>query len=331
MVAGAMAQAVPPCFFQTAHEANAALYGNNSVTSDNLNSGSVYGTQLQAQYQVLGNNGVLADGPAFYVTTPCVIDRIAYQTTNGHLDVYTKHYRCAGGTFIHQGDTVAGTPATPGGNCTGSYDVAYINTYDLGIYCEGGGCTYGKLYANTGPIPYSTWFSMGVLKIGVQFFKQGPVVLPSGIYGMIQGGNCDSGSVPGSANGTGDTLCGELAGEGGADTSTTAWNGTGEEFYAHKLFSRLTGTTGTHHCLLYDPLNDNSIGLPSSYTAYDNGGCLRVNGGSFTPTTTAATLSSTAGAPHMAHVVIMGSAQSIVRGASKLTQQTKIVQGVSIR
>jgi hypothetical protein len=106
-----------------------------------------------------------------------------------------------GGTFAGQGDTVVGTPATAGGLCgAGSHDVAYVNTYDIGVYCEGGGCTYGKLYASTGPIPYSQWYSVGSQKIGMQFLKQGPVVLPSGVYGILMGGELRCGVGTGFRN-----------------------------------------------------------------------------------------------------------------------------------
>jgi hypothetical protein len=343
IVTAATAQGVPPCMFQTAHAANAALYTNNPITHDDLNNGSVYTTQLKAAYQVLGNGGLIFDGPTFFVTTPCFVDRITYRTADSaHLDQYHYHYVCGAGPFVGQGDTVTTTaPATQGGLCgAGGYDVQLINTYDLGIYCEGGGCNYGQLYASLGPIPYNVFYAVGPTATATLLIKQGPVVLPSGLYGGAMGGNCDAGSVPGVAQGTGDTLCGELAGEASNDTSspTGGWNGTGSEWYPHKFFTLTSGTSGNQHCLLYDPSGNysgpprNNIGLPANLTTYDNGGCARVDTGVFLPNVlgTGGGTVVTWASPHAAHFAIMGTAQSIVTGASKINVNTKLATGTSI-
>jgi hypothetical protein len=91
------------------------------------------------------------------------------------------------------------------------------------------------------------------------------------------------------------------------------------------------GVSGDFHCMLYDPNHDNSIGLPSSYMVYDNNGCNRVNGGKFNPNTTGTGTTITLASPHASHIAIMGTAQSVVTAATKLTQQTEIVPNVVIR
>ena len=318
----------PPCFFQTAHNANGALYVDNSTTHDNVHLGSAFGTQLSATYnsgslQGYGDGGTLAIGPAFYVTNPCVLDHVAFMTADtSHLDLYHNHFVCSGGTYSNQGDTVAATPATAGGLCTGGSDVQRTNTYDLGVYCEGApatgpGCTPGKNYGSLGPIAYSTFYSVGQHNIASFALKQGRVLLQPGVYGVLMGGNCDDGSVPGTTSGVGQVSCGELAGEAAAtDTSSPsgAWNASQEEFYPHKDFDWPPGSSLAHvtHCLLYDPLHDNSIGLPSTYTDYDGGGCTGVNSGSYWPNLSTSASSGNNGsnmtnvAPHAAHVVFMG-------------------------
>src|ERR1700682_6328987 len=89
IVTAAAAQAVPPCLFQTAHHASGALYTKNPIKHDDLNNGSVYTTQLKAAYQLLGNGGLILDGPTFFVTTPCLVDRFVYRTADSsHMDNY---------------------------------------------------------------------------------------------------------------------------------------------------------------------------------------------------------------------------------------------------
>lgn len=319
LVLSVAAFAQGPCFFQTAHQASRALYIDNAATHDDIRSGSVFGTQLQHVYQAYGNAGVVSDGPTFYITNPCIADRMSFRTADkNHLDLYNYHYVCNGGPYAGQGDTVAGSPSTAGGNCAAGTEVQYVNTYDIGVYCEGGGCVYGKLYASLGPTPYSSFFSIGPNAIGTLPFMQGTVLLPSGLYGILMGGNCDAGSSPTTKQGVGQTYCGELAGENGADTSNPlgGWNGIANEFFAHKVFTLPLGpgTSGNQHCMLYDPNHDNTIGLPASYTAYDNGGCGRVNSGMFMPNKGSSIAGSmlTNGAPHAADVVIWGAAQSVV-------------------
>jgi hypothetical protein len=83
--------------------------------------------------------------------------------------------------------------------------------------------------------------------------------------------------------GGGDKPC--LTGMGESSPfGTGGLNGTfnyGSEIYAWKYFTFAAGQFDQRrgHCLLYDPLHDNTIGLPPSLTAYDNGVCSMVNTG----------------------------------------------------
>jgi hypothetical protein len=55
----------------------------------------------------------------------------------------------------------------------------------------------------------------------------------------------------------------------------------GAQIYGWKYFTFSPGQWDNQggHCLLYDPLHDNTIGLPPNLMAYDNGGCSMVNNG----------------------------------------------------
>jgi hypothetical protein len=100
--------------------------------------------------------------------------------------------------------------------------------------------------------------------------------------------NCDNGSVAasggvGATAGSGDKPCLAGMGEGG-NFGGGALNGAfqyGPQLYASKYFSFNAGQYDVRggHCLLYDPLHDNTIGLPPNLTSYDNGGCSMVNRG----------------------------------------------------
>jgi hypothetical protein len=314
----AAAQTVP-CFFNTAHNSDTNSYVGNTVTHDNQNKGSHWGTELVSANQGYGNGGFILDGPAFYVSSPCVTNMVSFRvgSASGDNDSLQLHFICQGtGGTNGQGDTVAGSPATAGGKClAGDSDVQYTNTYDVGVVCVGGGCVYGKMYVNLGPTVYSTFFAVSTVPLGkivTLFWQQGSTTLPAGTYSIAMGTNCDSGSQPGNptggTQGHGGPGCGQLTGEGGAygvqlGTNTNTWS-YGTELFPHKYFTNANITAVHTHCMIYDPAHNNTAGLPPTLTTYDGGGCNVVNTGSVTPGSAATGLPLTGLIPHMVNFAI---------------------------
>jgi hypothetical protein len=258
-------------------------------------------------YQLYGNNAVIFDGPVVHIGTPCLLTSVTYYTgIRPNTDPYQRHFICRGtGATNQQGATVTTTlPAIAGPCAAGDVPVAYTNTYDVGLYCvsnTAGECVYGQLYCNVGPLPYHV-AAPGPLRLASFNCNQGLVVLPQGDYGVMMATNCDAGSVAGAGGlgasaGFGNNYCLTGMGEsgpfgiGGLNNSFSY----GPEFYAWKYFVFAAGPWYRRlegHCLLYDPLHDNSIGLPPTLTAYDNGGCEMVDHSRVRE-------SPLAGAPHM--------------------------------
>jgi hypothetical protein len=65
-------------------------------------------------------------------------------------------------------------------------------TYDLGLYCQSGTCTAGKLYVHTGAVPGTTFAP--ATAIVTQPWSQSAVLLPAGVYAVGVGTTC-SGSA----------------------------------------------------------------------------------------------------------------------------------------
>jgi uncharacterized protein YjdB len=279
------------CFFQNGVVNGGQAYWGNSVTHDNIFSPRP--SEVVPAYQHYGNNAVIFDGPVVHIGTPCVLTSVTYFTgLSPNTDPYQQHFICQGtGATNGQGATVTTTqPVTAGPCAAGDVAVAYTNTYDVGLYCvsnSAGACVYGQLYCNVGPIPYNV-AAPGPSRLATFNCKQGVVALPAGDYGVMMATNCDTGSVAGpngvgaSASG-GDKPCLTGMGEsgpfgGGALNNAFQY---GSQIYAWKYFTFSPGQWDNRggHCLLYDPLHDNTIGLPPNLMAYDNGGCSMVNNG----------------------------------------------------
>jgi hypothetical protein len=279
------------CFFQNGVVNGGQSYWGNAVTHSNTF--SPRSTEVIPAYQHYGNNAVIFDGPVVHIGTPCVLTSVTYFTgISPNMDPYQQHFICQGtGATNGQGATVATTqPVTAGPCSTGDVAVAYTNTYDVGLYCVSNGqgeCVYGQLYCNVGPIPYNI-ASPSQLRLATFNCNQGAVVLPPGDYGVMMATNCDNGSVAGPGGvgasvGGGDQPCLTGMGESGPFGSR-AVNGAfdfGSQIYGWKYFTFMAGPFDNRggHCLLYDPLHDNSIGLPPNLTSYDNGGCSMVHNG----------------------------------------------------
>ncbi len=279
------------CFFQNGVVNGGRSYWGNSVTHDNVAVPSP--SEVIAAYQNYGNNATIFDGPVVHIGTPCLLTSVTYFTgPSPNTDPYQQHFVCQGtGATNQQGATVTTTLPVVAGPCAlGDVAVAYTNTYDVGLYCvsnTAGECIYGQLYCNVGPIPYNV-AAPAPLRLATFNCKQGTVALPEGDYGVMMATNCDTGSVAaaggvGATAGGGDKPCLTGMGESGP-FGGGGLNGTftyGSEIYAWKYFTFNAGQWDQRrgHCLLYDPLHDNTIGLPPSLTAYDNGGCSMVNTG----------------------------------------------------
>jgi hypothetical protein len=278
------------CFFQNGVVNGGQAYWGNSVTHDNIFSPRP--TEVVPAYQHYGNNAVIFDGPVVHIGTPCVLTSVTYFTgLSPNTDPYQQHFICQGtGATNGQGATVTTTqPVTAGPCAAGDVAVAYTNTYDVGLYCvsnSSGECVYGQLYCNVGPVPYNV-AAPGPSRLATFNCKQGVVALPAGDYGVMMATNCDTGSVAGpngvgASSSGGDKPCLTGMGEsgpfgGGALNNAFQY---GAQIYAWKYFTfNPLWDNRAGHCLLYDPLHDNTIGLPPSLTAYDNGGCSMVNTG----------------------------------------------------
>lgn len=281
-----------PCFFQNGVVNGGQSYWGNSVTHDNIFAPS--SSEVIPVYDKFGNNAVLFDGPVVHIGTPCILTSVTYYTGPWpNTDPYQRHFVCHGtGATNEQGATVTtAIPVVAGPCASGDTAVGYLNTYDVGLYCvsnEANECVYGRLYCNVGPIPYFV-AAPTPQRLATFNCKQGTVTLPIGDYGVVMATNCDDGSVAaaggvGAAAGAGDKPCltgwGESGPFGGGGGTGNTFN-YGSQIYAWKYFAFNAGKFDTRrgHCLLYDPKHDNTIGLPPTLTAYDNGGCTMVNQG----------------------------------------------------
>jgi hypothetical protein len=279
------------CFFQNGVVNGGQSYWGNSVTHNNVF--LPRSTEVIPPYQHYGNNGAIFDGPVVHIGTPCVLTSVTYFTgISPNTDPYQQHFVCQGtGTTNGQGATVTTTqPVTAGPCAAGDTAVAYTNTYDVGLYCVSnsqGECVYGQLYCNVGPVPYNV-AAPSPLRLATFNCNQGAVVLPIGDYGVMMATNCDTGSTAapggaGASDGGGDQPCLTGMGESGP-FGIGGSNGAfqyGSQIYAWKYFTFIAGIWDTHggHCLLYDPLHNNGIGLPPNLTSYDNGTCSMVHNG----------------------------------------------------
>lgn len=287
----ASAQSTVRCFFQNGVVNGGQVYWGNAVTHNNP--ARPPASAVIPAYRNYGNNAAIFDGPVIHIGTPCLLTSVTYETgLKPDTDPYHQHFICRGsGATNLQGATVTTVlPAVAGPCASGDTPVPYLNTYDVGLYCvsnTAGECIYGQLYCNVGPLPYYV-AAPAPNRLATFNCKQGAVALPVGDYAVAMATNCDDGSVAGPAGvgaqpGFGDTYCLTGMGESAPFGYDAVKNGTfiyGPEIYAWKYFVFPWGgwkTTIDGHCLLYDPLHDNSIGLPPTLTAYDQGGCNMVD------------------------------------------------------
>lgn len=296
------------CFFQNGVTNLTQSYWGNSVTHDNTH----LAQSSETTYAQYGNNAMLFDGPVVHIGTTCRLTSVTYMSgPSPNTDPYHLHFVCKGtGGTNNQGDTNATKPAIAGGNCvSGDSDYTCVgdtsgctNMYDVGLYCVStttGECVYGQLYCNIGPTPYNV-ASPSAQAIVTFNCTQGVVALPVGDYGVMMGTNCDNGSIPapngvGATDGTGDSNCLTGKGEGGPFGYGGKSGGTYQsttQIYSWKyfVFPANTAPPSGGHCLIFDPRHDNTIGVPSSLTSYDSGGCSLVH--------TAVALSPSGQAPH---------------------------------
>src|SRR5258706_11945307 len=271
-----------PCFFQTSWNVGTQSYLGNSITHDPKNNPI-------AIYNGPGSNYFIFDGPLFYVGTPCKTTTISFLVSNG--DPLGFHYICQGGKADNglsctsvSGTTVSPNPAacTTGGSCKESEKIS--NTYDLGLYCVGGGqCVYGKLYAETlSPVtglllPASDFFhdcahypQPCYTRTGHQpeyrvdlDFVGGATILPTGEYAIGMATNCDNG------HGRGGGDCGLGKGEGGPKAYNGGFGtdvvGAGPERLAFKHF---TSDQNDMNCLFYDLWLVITTDLPPDLISY---------------------------------------------------------------
>ena len=312
LLTSAMAQSTSVrCFYQNGVTNGSQSYWGNGVTHDNTFAPS---SEVQSQFHKYGNNSFISDGPVFHVDSPCVLTSVSYKAgPNPNVDPYKQHFVCCctasqgctstgacrsgSGPLNWQGDTDTSVlPAQSGNHCTApDSDTAFINTYDVGLYCASptasGRCTYGQLYCSVGPVPYSvaspspsTIVTFDCIQDGTQHF----VVLPPGDYLVNMATNCDSGSVPaagglGATAGGGSLRCLTGLGEGGpfgggAGTLPGTFKNVTQLYgWKYFVFPKNTGQPKGGHCLLYDPFHDNTLGLPPTLTAYDDGNCKLVD------------------------------------------------------
>lgn len=215
----AVSSAPIPCFYLTSATTGSSSYLGNSITHSEVN----------------GNNYFIFDGPAFYVATTCTTAQLAFLVTI--VDGYKNHYVCQGGSPPANNGasctTCTGSACSPitSGVCTGgaSCSAALPNTYDVGLYCIGGGdCIFGQLYAHVGPLTVHDFFDCAHHPTQCATFGQlatryvltlnwqaGPTTLPTGNYAIGMATSCDDGTQPIRGRGVGDTKCGAGAGEGG--------------------------------------------------------------------------------------------------------------------
>jgi len=246
-----LAQSPPPqCFYQTAANTGAASYIGNATTHNNVAVPEVKETNPSYGGGKFGGNNFIFDGPVFYIGTACTTSHLTLDVEplrNGstYLDVYHEHCTCTSGSGVGQGCTVISGGVVSAGSCPGGGTATmYDNNYDVGLYCIGGSCTFGELYAHIGPIDYDQ-FAVGVNSFSWQ--EGSSVTLPVGTYAVGMGTNCDSGSVAGQAgtvSTSGNAIVNWVSGPY-FDTSGS-WNGTyiyiGDPTYQYQI-STVNGST----------------------------------------------------------------------------------------
>ena len=250
------------CFYRTSWNTGGVSYLGNAITHS----------------EKTGKNYFIFDGPAFYVSSPCTTSNLAFVV--GQVDIYKNHYSCQGGPPTSNNGasctSCTGTSCQPISNvCSGgaSCSAPLPNTYDVGIYCIGGGtCNFGQLYAHVGPLGVTQFFDCAnhptqcaitrYLAMGERYvlklpWVSGPVVLPTGNYALGMATSCDDGRQLIAGRGSGDIGCGAGLGEGGPYGYTNSIYGrvnAGTQLMAFKYF------TQNMPCLVYDEVS----GIPAN-------------------------------------------------------------------
>jgi len=231
------------CFYQTAATNFSNSYFGNDVTHGNT--GLPRSTEVNAALAGFGRNGFILDGPVFYVGTECTTSHVTFDVYSA--DTYSQHCICTGGSAAGQGCTTISATTGQGiaGSCPGGGTATlYNNKYDVGLYCMGGNCIFGKLYASTGLLDYSE------LQPGIRTLPwasaHGGILLPVGTYAVAMGTNCDSGSVAGQT-----------------DQVTVLHSGTTVEWYSGPLFVN-DGSWNNTPIYIGDPTFSHTISSVSS-------------------------------------------------------------------
>jgi hypothetical protein len=283
-----------PCFFQTSWDVATQSYLGNGATHDSK-------SNPIAIYNGPGSNYFIFDGPVFYVGTPCKTTTISFLVSN--VDPLGFHYLCQGGKADNglsctsvSGTTVSPNPAARTAEdrvkrakrsptpttlaCTASAEdnarmesfiprpFHLIPVFPVSDFFHDCGHYPPPCYTGTGHQPQ--------YRVDLDFIG-GATILPTGEYAIGMATNCDNGHGGGGGDcGLGNGEGGPKAYNAGAGTDVVA---AGTDLLSFKYF---TGGQNATKCLLYDPLHDNSIGLPPALTSYDVGGpsgCTAVNNG----------------------------------------------------
>ena len=213
----------------------ASAYGQSQCfLTTGSNTGSVsYLGNATTHSEKTGQNFVIFDGPAFSVVNSCVTSQVAFLVAE--VDPYRNHYVCEnGGAGANTGascTTCANGVCSPitTGICTygGSCSQPIPNTYDIAIYCVGGPCHFGKMYARVGAMDVNKFFDCDHHTAECSYFGRvkpyilrlpwqgGAVVLEPGNYALAMGTSCDDGRQNVKGRGEGDVHCGSGLGEGG--------------------------------------------------------------------------------------------------------------------
>jgi hypothetical protein len=264
------------CFLATSWNTGSSSYVGNAMTHSEKN----------------GKNFFIFDGIAIHVPSPCVTSKLAFVVTQ--TDGYKNHYVCENGPATANngasciqcvGSSCQPVPSVCKGGATCSNPLP--NTYDVGLYCVGGGsCQMGKLYAHVGPLDYATFFDCANHPVQCATFGQskryintlswqgGTVLLPDGDYAVGMATSCDDGRQTVAGRGLGDIKCGAGAGEGGpfGYTNNAQAVSAGTSLMAYKYFTG-NGPTG---CLTYDDVNgligDIGPGSPCNFSTIPSNG-----------------------------------------------------------
>lgn len=270
------------CFITTGWNTGSSSYVGNATTHSEKN----------------GTNFIIFDGVAFHLESSCVTTKLAFVVTQ--TDAYHNHYVCQGGPA--GANNGASCNACTGASCQPSTTVCMggavcsapiPNTYDVGLYCMGGGsCQFGKLYAHVGPLDYATFFDCTdhptqCTTVGQSQrylltlnWQGGAVSLPTGDYAVGMATSCDDGRQLVAGRGQGDIYCGAGAGEGGPYGYTGFSSNpdgafkVGTTMMAYKYF---TQSVTKLNCMTYDDVNgligDVGPGSPCNFSAIpQNGG-----------------------------------------------------------